>query len=238
MKNYSLILIFVFVSSLINVASAQKTDDASWTSDFSSEKSDLGPTGRNPYFILEPGYTLTLADGDEQLIITVKDETRLIDGVQTRVVEERESKGSHLTEISRNFFAISRRTNSVYYFGEEVDIYENDKIVKHEGAWLSGVNGAKFGLAMPGLPLLKARFYQEIAPGVAMDRGEIFSLSETMKVPAGEFRDCLKTEDSSQIEAGKEFKFYAPGVGLIQEETLKLVKYGFGISAKSEGKSL
>ena len=223
---------------LINVTFAQKPVDVSWTADFSFEKPELGPTGRNPYFILEQGYTLTLADGDEQLIITVLNETRLIDGVQTRVVEERESKGGHLTEISRNFFAISRRTNSVYYFGEEVDIYKNDKIVKHEGAWLSGVKGAKFGLAMPGMPLLKARFYQEMAPGEAMDRGEIISLSEMVIVPAGEFKNCLKTEDSSQIETGKEFKFYAPGIGLIQEETLKLVKYGFDQSAKPAGKSL
>ena len=222
---------------LTNFGFAQKKTDDTWTSDFSFERADLGPTGRNPYFILEPGYTLTLADGDEQLIVTVKDETRLIDGVQTRVVEERESKGGHLTEISRNFFAISRRTNSVYYFGEEVNIYKNDKIVKHEGAWLSGVNSARFGLYMPGLALLRARYYQEIAPGVAMDRGEIVSLTETLVLPAGTFKDCLKTEDSSEIEAGKEFKYYAPGVGLVQDDTLKLVKYGFEGSAKSTGAS-
>lgn len=227
LKTTVVISVALFALFVFTQANAQKPLDDSWTADFSSEKPDLGPTGRNPYFILEPGYVLTLADGDEQLIITVKNETRLIDGVQTRVVEERESKAGHLTEISRNFFAISKRTNSVYYFGEEVDIYKNDRIVKHEGAWLSGVNGAKYGLAMPGLPLLKARFYQEIAPGEAMDRGEIISLSETLKVPAGEFKNCLKTEDSSQIEPGREFKFYAPGIGLIQEESLKLVRFGF-----------
>lgn len=232
-KVFTTIIFTLLVTSLyISNLNAQKPVEQLWTADFSSEKPDLGPTGRNPYFILEPGYVLTLEDGDEQLIITVLKETRVIDGVQTRVIEERESKGGHLTEISRNFFAISKRTNSVYYFGEEVDIYKNDKIEKHDGAWLSGINGAKFGLAMPGLPLIKARFYQEIAPGVALDRGEIIGLTETLKVPAGDFKNCLKTEDSSQIEAAKEFKFYAPGVGLIQEETLKLVKYGFDPAAK------
>lgn len=228
----TLLFAILTTSFAVTAANAQKIADDSWAADFSFEKPDLGPTGRNPYFILEPGYVLVLADGDEKLIITVKNETRLIDGVQTRVVEERESKNGHLTEISRNFFAISRRTNSVYYFGEEVDIYENDKVIKHEGAWLSGVNGAKFGLAMPGLPVVKARYYQEIAPGKAMDRGEIIGLKETLKVPAGEFKNCLKTEDSSQIEAGKEFKFYAPGIGLIKEESLRLIKYGFDKTEK------
>ena len=211
--------------------------DAGWTSDFSAEKADLGPNGRNPYFILEPGYVLTLADGDEQLVITVLDETKLVDGVQTRVVEERESKAGHLAEISRNFFAISRRTNGVYYFGEEVDIYKDGKVVKHEGAWLSGVKGARFGLYMPGLPLLGAKYYQEIAPGEAMDRGEIISVTETIKVAAGEFKNCLKTEDSSQIEAAKEFKYYAPGVGLVQEEDLKLISHGFAGKQKAAGTS-
>ncbi len=230
MKRFYLLALLVstafLASATFNRIDAQKTVDG-WDTDFLSEKPDLGPTGRNPYFILEPGYFLTLADGDEKLIITVLNETRLIDGVQTRVVEERESKGNHLTEISRNFFAISKRTKSVYYFGEEVDIYKNDKIVKHDGVWLSGVNGAKFGLAMPGSPVVKAKYFQEIAPGVAMDRGEIIGLAETLKTPAAEFKNCLKTEDSSQIEVGKEFKFYAPGVGLIREESLKLIKYGF-----------
>lgn len=211
---------------------AQKPEPG-WTSDFSFEKSDLAATGRNLHFILEPGYVLTLRDGDAELIITVTNDTKVVDGVETRVVEERESKAGQLTEISRNFYAISRRTNSVYYFGEEVDIYKDGKVVKHKGAWSSGAKSARFGLMIPGLPLLGAKYYQEIAPGVAMDRGEIVGLSETIMAPAGEFKNCLKTQDSSQIETGKEFKFYAPGVGLVQEEDLKLVSYGFSAKPRS-----
>ena len=61
-------------------------DVAGWTSDFSAEKSTLVATGRNPYFILEPGYVLVLEGGGERLVITVLDQTRTIDGVETRVV--------------------------------------------------------------------------------------------------------------------------------------------------------
>jgi hypothetical protein len=107
-----------------------------------------------------------------------------------------------------------------------VDIYEKGKIVKHEGAWISGDKGAKFGLAMPGLPLLRARYYQEVAPGVAMDRAEIVSLSDTLKQPAGNFSNCLKIEETTPLEAGTEYKYYAPGIGLVQDDKLKLVKYG------------
>lgn len=208
-------------------ANEQKQENGFWTADFSMDKAELSPTGRNPYFILEPGYYLVLAGGKEQVTITVLDEVKEVDGVQTRVVEERETKGGKLAEVSRNFFAISKRTNSVYYFGEEVDIYKNDKVVSHEGAWLAGVNGAKYGLMMPGLPLLKARYYQEIAPGVAMDRAEIVSLGETLRPPAGELKNCLKVEETTPLEPGnKEYKYYAPGIGIVQDGSLKLIKYG------------
>src|SRR5437016_10880559 len=64
-----------------------------WTSAFLTEPDELASTGRNPYFILEPGHTLVLEGGGAQLIITVLNETKKVDGVETRVVEERETKG-------------------------------------------------------------------------------------------------------------------------------------------------
>jgi hypothetical protein len=74
--------------------------------------------------------------------------------------------------VSRNFFAIGKRTNSVFYFGEDVT-YKNGKVVDHEGAWLSA-NGAKFGLMMPGLPCC-TRYQREVSPKVAVDRAEVMS---------------------------------------------------------------
>lgn len=200
---------------------------ARWTTDFSAEKRELTSTGRNPYFVLEPGYQLVLEDGQEQLTVTVLGETKIVDGVKTRVVEERETKNGKLVEVSRNFFAISRRTNSVYYFGEEVDIYQDGKVVSHEGAWLAGEKGAKFGLMLPGLPLVGSRYYQEVAPGVAMDRAEIASVGAVIEVPAGEFNGCLRLRESTPLEPGKtEYKSYAPGVGLLKDGSLTLVRYG------------
>jgi hypothetical protein len=220
----------VTVLGLLVLAAAAPSDnnheEEAWTANFPLEKDELAATGRNPYFILEPGYTLVLEDDDERVTISVLNETKYVDGVQTRVVEERETKGGKLVEVSRNFFAISKRTNSVFYFGEEVDIYKDGKIVEHEGAWLSGAAGAKFGLMMPGLILLGGRHYQEIAPKVAMDRAEIVGMNETIKTPAGEFTNCLKVEETTPLESGKGYKFYAPGVGLVQDGSAKVVKFG------------
>lgn len=211
---------------------------AGWSSDFSSDKESLISTGRNPYFILEPGYQLVLEGGNERLVISVLNETKMVDGVETRIVEERETKNDKLVEVSRNFFAISRRTNCVYYFGEEVDDYKDGKIAGHPGAWLSGEQGARFGLMMPGLPLLRARFYNEIAPKVAMDRAEVISVGVNFKTPAGEFKNCLKIEETTPLEPGNtEHKHYAPGIGLVQDGSLKLVKYGQAVAAAVSAKA-
>jgi len=208
-------------------AQALRPADRTWTTAFVLDPGELVTTGRNPYFILEPGYVLTLEDGKTRLVITVLDETRRIDNVETRVVEERETVNSELVEISRNFFALSTRTNAVFYFGEDVDMFKNGKIVSHEGAWRAGENGARLGLAIPGLPLLAAKYYQEIAPGVAMDRAEIVGLDETVKTPAGEFSGVLKVAETTPLEPGvRELKYYARGVGLVMDGTLRLVKYG------------
>jgi hypothetical protein len=200
--------------------------DAAWTRAFNVEPGELASAGRNPYFVLEPGATLTLSAGHEQLVVTVLNETRTIDGVETRVVEERETKSGALVEVSRNYFAISRRTNSVFYFGEEVDIYKNGQVTGHEGAWVSGQTGSRFGLMMPGIPLLGARYYQELAPRVAMDRAEIVSLSETLATPAGEFKNVLEVRETTPLEPGAtELKYYAAGIGLVQDGSLKLTSH-------------
>lgn len=203
---------------------------ASFTDSFDLGKAELSPTGRNRYFVLEPGYQLVLEGTDKGkamvLTVTVLNETKTVDGVETRVVEEKETANGQVVEISRNYFAISKKTSDVFYFGEDVYDYKNGKVVGHEGSWLSGVNGARFGLIMPGTPLLGAKYHQEIAPKVAMDRAEVVSLTETMETPAGKFQKCLKTEETTALERGREYKFYAPGVGLIMDGSLRLTKYG------------
>ncbi len=208
-------------------ATVQKPAKSGWADTFAVEKKDFVSAGANTYFRLEPGFTLVLADGNERLVITVLDETKIVDGVETRIVEERESKNGKLVEVSRNFFAFNTADRGVYYFGEEVDIYKNEKIVDHEGAWESGKNGARFGLMIPGQAVLGARYYQEVAPGVAMDRAEITGLHETLKTPAGTFKDCLKVVESTPLEPfARESKFYAPGIGIIKDASLRLVEYG------------
>ena len=104
-------------------------------------------------------------------------------------------------------------------------MYKDGKVVNHEGSWLSGVNGSKFGLMMPGRALIQSRYYQEVAPNIAMDRATIVSVTETVKTPAGVFANCLRVEETSPLSRfSTEYKYYAPGIGMVSDGTMKLVK--------------
>jgi len=201
-----------------------------WINSFDLNRCDFEPNGNNTYFFLQPGYQLTL-EGEEdreeiRLVVSVLNQTRTIDGVQTRVVEERETADGELDEVSRNFFAVCAPDNDIFYFGEEVDMYEDGEIASHEGAWLAGEDGATAGVIVPASPKVGDRFYSEYAPNIAEDRMEVQSLTETLDTPAGRFENVLKVEETTPLEPGvKEYKMYAPGVGLIQDGPLKLVKY-------------
>lgn len=210
----------------------REEEEIEYTSSFRTEDCTFSDTGSNPYFILEPNYRQVLvaneSDAGAELTITVLNETRDVNGTETRVVEERETENGELVEISRNFFAICDETNSVFYFGEEVDDYENGAIVSHGGAWLAGEGDNRAGLIMPGTVLLGAKYYQEIAPNIAVDRAEIIETDGELIVPAGSFDDVLVVAESNPLEPGvEELKYYAPWVGLLQDEDLKLVEYGF-----------
>jgi hypothetical protein len=221
---------FVLAAAAIfafSTPSAQGMGADSWQKEFAIAKCNVVTTGRNDYFVLEPGFQLVLEGGGTRLQITVLNETKTIDGVVTRVVEEREWKKGELHEVAKNYFAMCEQTKDVFYFGEDVDYYENGKVVKHDGTWHAG-SGNKAGLLMPGKPHVNMKYYQELAPGVAMDRAEIVSLTETCKTPAGTFSKCMKVKEGSAIDLlATEYKYHAPGIGLVRDEDLLLIKSGF-----------
>jgi len=224
MRRAALIVLFLYIG---NVRS-QPQDNKTWQSVFAVDKKTLGVKGENPYFNLTPGYELSFKNGKETDVITVLNEVKRIDDVDTRVVQDREfNADGRLVELTRDYYAIDAATNDVYYFGEDVDNYDkNGKISGHEGSWLSGVKGAKFGLMMPANPKTGQRFYQEQAPGVAMDRVEIASITATVTVPAGKFTRVVHVIETTPLESGKSEKWYVTGVGMVKDDKMELVRNG------------
>lgn len=206
------------------------------------ETRDFEADEANRYFILEPGRELhfnnfgCVAEGEcdefEEVVISVLNRTRdvtfSIDGVRktvkTRVVRERETADGELTEISRNFFAQCDDTQDVYYFGEKVDDYEDGMIVGHSGEWLAGQDGATPGIIFPGGAfLLGARYFQEVARGIALDRAQHVRMNLDIEVPAGNFEDCVEVKETTPLEKGEvSRKVYCPGTGLVIDDDLEL----------------
>lgn len=214
-----------------------------FTDEFPLEDCRFRPWGGNAFFSLRPGRQLYLSNQQcfaagkceelEELWITVQSRTKTVtlrdDGkarqVTTRIVEEQETANGELVEISRNFFATCLPFKDVYYFGEQVDIYEDGEIVSHEGQWQAGRNAAEPGIIMPDSAfLLGARYFQELAPGVALDRAEHTGFDLEIQVPAGRFEDCIEITETSPLEPGHEsVKVYCPHVGLVADGELKLM---------------
>ena len=222
-------ILFVGTSSMVNA------QNESWTSSFNIGDCNFSTRGTNPYFVLQPGYQLVFAgveDGEPlNVTVTVSNETKVVgDGIVTRVVEERtvNSETGDLKEFTRDYFAICEQTNNVFYFGEDVNNYEDDELIDHEGSWLHGSDNARAGLMMPGTILLGSRYYQEIAPEVAMDKAEVVSTNQTVSVPAGSFRDVIKMTETNDLEPGiEEANLHAPGIGQVIDNELELVNYGY-----------
>lgn len=202
-----------------------------WKANYPLKRKNIHFTssGNGPYYILTPGYKTELDSAKVHDVLTVLFETKTIDGVETRVVEDRESdQKGNLEEVTRDYYAICVESGDLCYFGEEVDVYKKGKVVGHDGSWLSGQKGAKYGVALPAHPNVGMRYYEEKAPGVGMDRADIVSLKEFIETKAGSFNSCLKTLGTSELEPGaKETKLYAPGVGIVKDGDMIVTQYGF-----------
>lgn len=218
-------------------ALAAGPDRRPYTTDFRLADCVFQTTGTNPYFPLVVGHRLLLAseDGTETVEITVLDEERQITVpglgvVTTRVVQERETLNDEVIEISRNFFAVCGGRNDVVYFGEDVDIFHPDGSTTHEGAWLAGQPDADGlaapGIIMPGTFLLGARYFQELADGIALDRAENVEMGLTVDTEAGTFTDCVRVVETTPLERKSEsVKIYCPGVGLVVDSDVELVEF-------------
>jgi hypothetical protein len=196
----------------------------------------------NDFFPLPVGQQWVYS-GQEQgqtlgLRITVLNRTESLysgqDKVSTRVVEELEwedadadgvvDRGEFVIERSLNYYA-QTQDGTVCYFGEAVDIFNEDGTVTHEGAWRADDPGNAPGIFMPADPAVGMTFQQESAPGVAEDEATIVRTGSTVRVPAGTFSDAITVRDFNPLDGSRGTKMYAPDVGLVRDGPLDLVSY-------------
>jgi hypothetical protein len=158
------------------------------------------------------------------------------DAVSTLRVEETEwedenangaiDTGEFIIETSINYFAETEE-GTVCYFGEDVDIFQEDGSVSHEGSWLADAPDNAPGVFMPAEPQVGMSFQQEVAPGIAEDQATIVSAGKTVRTPAGPFTETIGVRDFNSLDGSRGTKSYARNVGLIQDGPLLLLSHTF-----------
>jgi hypothetical protein len=88
------------------------------------------------------------------------------------------------------------------------------------------VDEALPGLIFPGGAfLLGSRYFQELAPEVALNRAEHVALGLDVEVPAGTFEGCVEVRETTGLDTTQvSTKTYCPGTGLVIEDDVELIE--------------
>jgi len=183
----------------------------------------------------------------ERITVTVTGETKTIEYpeesgnlfscvVVNDVVEafkggdEEEDTNYTVIEDTDDWYIQHAITRDVWYMGEVSQAFEEDldgeiEVVELEGSWKAGRDFDKPGILMHGDPdpanLTPTTYRQEFSLGNAEDVAKVRRKGGiAVSVPYGDFDvDVVKTKEWTPVEPDvKEFKYYAPGVGMIKEE--------------------
>lgn len=190
------------------------------------DPANFTPNVDNPLFPLTVGTTLVYAgtkDGQAALdTFAPSTRTRVIDGVTTRVVEDRLYLNGVLEEQTSDYYAQDSCGN-VWYFGEDTaELDRSGHVISREGSFHAGVDGAEPGVFMQAQPELGRVFRQEWYQGHAEDVFAAIDLNAQVTVPYGSFTNALRTAETTALEPGVlDNKYYVPGIGEVEEVALR-----------------
>jgi len=190
------------------------------------EAADFSPNVDNPWFPLKPGtvntYEGTKDNKAARNVFAVTADTKVIDGVTTRVIFDRLFLDGVLSERTYDYYAQDDDGN-VWYFGEDTVKADNQgNLTDTSGSFRAGVDGAQPGVFMEAHPEIGRKFRQEWYKGQAEDQFAAVSLAARVKVPYGSFGHALKTEETTSLEPGVlDNKYYVRGIGEVAEVSAK-----------------
>jgi hypothetical protein len=138
--------------------------------------------------------------------------------VDTAVVEDRvtDLAADQLIERTIDYFA-QDDAGTVYYFGEDVNDYENGKLAGHEGQWRLGRDTREPGVLMPANPGVGDSFKSEDVPGITHETDQVVSERPTARVGGHLYQDVIEVRENAGPPPEVEYKAYSPGTGVISE---------------------
>jgi len=217
---------FVVLVSTTTAGASAPPPDRDGRSGFAAAVFSNPTTIDNQWFPLVPGTQFVLEGRanrgqgrlPHRLVFTVTDQTKVIDGVTTRVLWDRDYNAGKLAEEELAFHA-QDDDGTVWNLGEYPEEYENGKFAGAPSTWISGLAGARAGVLMPAHPRAGTPSYlQGWAPDIDFaDRAKVDTTGRSTCVPSGCYRDVLVVDEWNPYEKGAhELKYYAPGVGNVR----------------------
>lgn len=198
---------------------------------FSAANFPASPNVDNTWYPLTPG-TQYILEGHSnrtgevlphEIIFTVTDLTKTVDGVKTWVLWDLDINGGTLLEAELAFQAQDKSGN-VWVLGEYPEEYSAGQPPDAPSTWIAGINSAKGGVLVPGSPKVSStKFLEAYAPpDIIADCGQIAVLgprNPAMCVPAGCYdTNILEVDETSPLDpvGSVQLKYYAPGIGNFQ----------------------
>jgi hypothetical protein len=186
---------------------------------------DLGaPTFSDPTSITNPWFPITEVtqvvqlgeEGGDALRheITLLPETKVVEWrgrkVETVVSQFVAYGDGRVLEVALDYYAQSD-DGSVWYFGEDVDNYEDGVVVDHDGTWLAGRDGPP-GMIMPAGPRVGDVYRPENVPGLVFEEVTVTAVDQTVPGPRGPVPGAIRVQERL-MDGTLEQKVFAPGYG-------------------------
>jgi hypothetical protein len=189
------------------------------------DPADFGGPIDNSYLPLKPGTVFTYRgvgdDGTtrELNIVRVTHRKKRIMGIDAVVVLDKVWAGGKPEERTFDWYAQDRDGN-VWYLGEDSSDFQHGHWVRNDGSWTAGVGNGKPGVIMLAHPRRGDAYRQEYSPGHAVDQAKVLGPGGRVATPFRTFRRTLLTREYSTIDRQFEKKWYARGIGVIQEDAV------------------
>lgn len=210
-------------------------DSSNFSEDSTAIDNRFLPLVPGTQFVLEGRANRGSGQGTHRVIFTVTDVTKWVNHVRTLAVWDRDIQDGELVEEELAFFAQDEDGN-VWNLGEYPEEHEDGE-VSAPSTWLAGHQDALAGVAMREAPRVRtSSYFQGIAPAIDFqDKARVFKAHQKTCVPVDCYKDVLVVDEFNPLEQpqdGHQFKFHAPGVGIVQvvgkggveQETLVLTK--------------
>ncbi len=178
----------------------------------------------NPYYGPGVGEVYVYEGGEvgsspeEEIRVERRLTTKTVLGITCMIQRDVVYEDGEIVEDTDDWLAQDDDGN-LWYMGELSKNYEDGELDNTDGSWESGVDGALPGYWIPGDPQVGDIYYQEFLDGEAEDYGEVIDIGVTVTIDLGVYTNCLVTKDVNPYESDEyEYKYYAPGIGLLKEE--------------------